>query len=1182
MQLYGGSVSSSVRNQLGRLYRGTLDAKTAARWLSVFDCEMDLPHPELEDSLCAVLDNILSRGTPTICSPYVEQILAKQLQLSRARTSSGGIEFDFSEALNDEVNYLLRRALVIIDPRLEPAEILANRCDSEKEREFLHSILPEIVGAHVCQLAETQRPLDSIAKVDKFKDQRADFAFEFSGKTSDDRGLIIEIDGAQHDEAHQARLDKQRDAAVRAAGWQTIRIKTSELSSIPSEKVSQLKTLFQNELVQTASENYQKPFWRNERARRVFQLVLVPLAVARIQKTLVQLIRADVLSLDASQWKIAVHERDVPCAWLAIADFLQLLSNLCALQGQAFRPKVELRVYCSEEFAGAELGKPVFHLSFDYRREVAGFHGKLSDDLAAFDADVLLDIAVLQRAGLTTVEPALKDHIAPNAVTAVIRSVHHIDAIRRVAVAEPITYQHSKGKKESLRYFLRYLFRKEEFWEGQVDILERALARETVIGLLPTGAGKSLCYQLSALLQPGITLVVDPLKSLMHDQDDHLREAGIDTTTFIDSSLKGDQKAERIAHFQEGQFQFVFISPERLLIREFRNALTEMTTGASPKWFAYCVVDEAHCVSEWGHDFRTAYLRLGENARRFCKPASGSLPFIALTGTASFDVLSDVQRELQIGDEKAIVTPKSYQRDELQFEIHTVAKPKSEDKEVVAEQKKQFLVDWLKRLPNKFGARSDENGDFFKLNRERTNSGLVFCPHVGRVFGIKEVAAHIQQNTPQLAKTTGIFGSKLEKDGAYSSGDLEEIQRKFKNNELALLVATKSFGMGIDKPNIRYTVHFTMPPSIEAFYQEAGRAGRDRQQAVCALLFSEGIDKDLMIYFHRDSFLGEKREKPILYRLLTRIESARGFRPGIEKALELMAVGESQAISIGFTGTRSRRSKQETFRAVYRLSVVGAIEDYTVDYKARLIEAIVRKRSEDEYIKTLTTYVSRYMSYEEAKRVPDEIRQRKGETVLQKCLGYLIEFVYNRIAKRRKEAMDVMEQAAKVGAYPNQGTLDKSEAECRKDFADFVNSYFDSRYTPELRGYLYDYDLDLVWRYIDKVQGEPDPAKHLLGSCNRLLTENPNHAALLMLRAYARLVLGYSQEDVIEDFERGLKSFEDAADRSTLIRAISRFYGEVERQNTSALPVIAGAISRRHLNWLKEFNQRFGGGESHG
>ena len=256
--------------------------------------------------------------------------------------------------------------------------------------------------------------------------------------------------------------------------------------------------------------------------------------------------------------------------------------------------------------------------------------------------------------------------------------------------------------------------------------------------------------------------------------------------------------------------------------------------------------------------------------------------------------------------------------------------------------------------------------------------------------------------------------------------------------------------------------------------------------------------------------------------------------------------------------------------------MVGAIDDYTIDYNKRLIEAIITKRTGDEYIKPLSQYVSKYMSPKDAELIPEEIMQRKDNTVLQKCLGYLVSFVYDRIKKQREEALDVMEQAAKVGVYPNDDP-EKDRNACQRDFSDFVYNYFDSRYTPELRKSLYDYDLDLVWQYIDEVKGEPTPTKNLRGSCDRLLVENRNNAALLLLRAYARIILAYSEEDVVRDLQRGFELFKNQVGHSAAVDAASRFYREIEKQGPRMLPTIRGQMIKLHLEWLKEFNQKLGG-----
>ena len=1224
MQLYGGFVSSSLQ----RLLNPDLSSL-----YSVFDCHVDdLPSQVAEDSTCSILDNIISRGKPTLCSPYVERALADRLALTQECNTMGSIGFELSVLPDEGTSDLLYRALVCVDPRLEYTKHQLSLCDADSEREFLRTILPNIVGPYAAQLLELQRPLSSIIMNDQHEEQRVDFACEFPVRMNTSHGLVIEIDGGQHDEEPQKSLDDKRDEAVRRARWETVRIKTREFSDIPEDKIAQLKAFFQDEYAQAVYENYREPFWKDDLRRRVFQLVLIPLAVARIQKTLVQLIHSSVLSFEAPIWKIAVFERDVPCAWLAVQDFLHLLRNLLTLQGRNFAPKVELCVYSSEEFSDAEVSIPDNVLDFEYHRQIAGFLG--DREVETFDADVLIDVAVLQRSGLTTIEPRLKERVARNAVTAVVRSVHRVSETRHVASAEPFVYQlDSEEKRESLRYFLHYLFRKAEFREGQIGILERALARKDVIGLLPTGAGKSLCYQLSALLQPGITLVIDPIKSLMHDQDDHLKEAGIDSTTFIDSSLKSGERRKHIKRLQDGEFLFTFVSPERLMIQEFRDALTEMGTSVDPKWFSYCVIDEAHCVSEWGHDFRTAYLRLGENARRFCKPASGNLPFIALTGTASFDVLSDVQRELQLEDEKAIVHLNSHRRDELYFEVIRVSEPQDRPAnkkgkwETYATQKKAYLANWLRKLPQQFGYQTGEESDFYACKGELTNSGLVFCPHVSNVFGVNDVSTYLKQTFPQMQGLIGEYSGgsmKGESDSAHQK-KLDKTQRRFRDNDLVLLVVTKSFGMGIDKPNIRYTLHFNMPPSLEAFYQEAGRAGRDRQKAVCGLLFSEKFsDKELIWSFINDAFRGKVKEKLVIYELLSSIESSSGSFPGIERMLEDMDVNQTKKLIIHFENGRIEkiarythrpiekiqeaytssnyhreekrvekfaeklnvpvtketkrdfehiRMKSETFKAIYRLSVVGAIDDYTIDYKNKLIEATITKHTDEEYVKMLSRYVSRYMSPQEASHVPEQIKQRSGNTVLQKCLGYLISFVYERIKKQREEALNVMEQAAKVGAYPN-GDSERDADTCQRDFSDFVYNYFDSRYTPELRERLYDYDLDLVWQYIAEVKGEPGPTKHLRGSCDRLLVENPENAALLLLRAYTRIILMYNEEDVLRDLQRGFKLFKDQVGHYSVVKAVSRFYREIERQGGQMLPAIREEMTKLHLEWLGDFNRK--------
>lgn len=233
-----------------------------------------------------------------------------------------------------------------------------------------------------------------------------------------------------------------------------------------------------------------------------------------------------------------------------------------------------------------------------------------------------------------------------------------------------------------LRYFLNLIFRKEDFRPGQLPILNRALQLKSVIGLLPTGGGKSLTYQLAAMLQPSVTLVVDPLKGLMKDQYDGLLNIGIDCISYINSDITKnyEEGRKRELALTGSQVQIMFLSPERLSIHRFRDVLRSMRE--SSVYFSYGVIDEVHCVSEWGHDFRLAYLHLGRNLFNYVLPKEvegedNHISLFGLTATASFDVLADVERELSGPnayslEDDATVRYENTNRLELQYNVYEV------------------------------------------------------------------------------------------------------------------------------------------------------------------------------------------------------------------------------------------------------------------------------------------------------------------------------------------------------------------------------------------------------------------------------------------------------------------------------------------------------------------------------
>ena len=334
------------------------------------------------------------------------------------------------------------------------------------------------------------------------------------------------------------------------------------------------------------------------------------------------------------------------------------------------------------------------------------------------------------------------------------------------------------GLLEEARTALHSHFGYADFRPGQAQAVESVLQGHDTLVVLPTGGGKSICYQVPALMLPKLTVVISPLISLMKDQVDALTRRGL-PATFVNSTLTANQVADRLARVQRGEFKLLYVAPERF---DFGKT-AERLKGVGVSLLA---VDEAHCISEWGHDFRPSYLRIAQVRERLGWP-----PVVALTATATPHVRADIVRQLKLETAKTIIT--GFDRRNLRYHVVPV--------------------------------RTDDDKDtaLIRVLQDRPGLAVVYASTrraVERIAG-ELTAAKI----PAVSYHAGLDDARR-----------HEVQDAFMSERVRVIVATNAFGMGIDKPNVRLVVHYAMPGTLEAYYQEAGRAGRDGEMADCYLL----------------------------------------------------------------------------------------------------------------------------------------------------------------------------------------------------------------------------------------------------------------------------------------------------------------------------------------------------------
>lgn len=840
--------------------------------VSSFDVEFSHKHnPDYKkiNPVLATLNNIITRGLPTRAPILLENLFS---EIGLTEQSKEEYEINFPSSTNPISYESIFELLHIIEPQLEISKAnYGGNLGSSLEWEFIkkHPFLKQIL--------QSQRDFSTInSKLTGGK--TVDFCFTSpylhwneQNNRYEKVGIIFEMDGSHHSLSEYKYYDAYRDAIAEDENFETIRFTV--------ETIKKDNTDYEALIGRKIYQNFKRNFEKNIKEHLAeYSLLFIPLAVARVHKVILEFLLVHPELFKKEKIEIAIIERDLPCGAIAIKSLQELFFNINSIledKDKLLLPEISLTIFENSKWVIDNK----LHLQANVKDERYFKQNKF---------DIMLDHSILRRSNI------YKETDFQNDKSIKIRSSHFLDTAfgkaRRVYCADLLHYKSLVKKKDDgsyipvskyeshINFFIQTIFRKVSFREGQLPIISRALQQKPVIGLLPTGGGKSLTFQLSTFLQPGLCLVVDPIKSLMEDQVRVLKQNWIDCCDFINSNLKREEKVKKLIDFRYGETMFLFISPERFVMQDFRNIIRTINVSKFGLAFSYCVIDEVHCVSEWGHDFRSTYLMLGRNSQRFATTKSSKpVSLIGLTATASFDVLADIERELQIQHNDiadAIIMIENTIRPELFFKAIDVT-----GKNRMNELNTDFanIPSSLHRISNETILRASQLHHFneferrdFATSKTRNNkdestiefqyndkfllpenigtynhndlSSIVFCPTKGRK---RNIAGEIidTRGVPYVfeklnSNTKGFF---------YATDDDNintEVQRHFfdfLNGRVNHIVCTKAFGMGIDKSSIRSTYHYYYSGSLESLVQEAGRSGRDKKISEANILVSKDL-----------------------------------------------------------------------------------------------------------------------------------------------------------------------------------------------------------------------------------------------------------------------------------------------------------------------------------------------------